>query len=170
MKHSFISPRQKSVVGPELKWLLVTFALLLAVMSGSAFWLNGQIATYTQTLKGVESKREKVASEQEQLLSEIQRLQQLEKLREAINTSNRLKKENVKNFFDLVPDGVTLELVELRDKSLRLKGVTRSKKEFNSSFQRSLASLFDRSTTRFTRLKDGTYRFENISIKGQTDE
>ncbi len=165
MKHSFISPRQKSVVGAELKWLLFTFVLLLAVMLGSSLFLDSRISTYTKTLKSVESKREKVASEQEQVLSESQRLQKLDKLREAINTSNRLKKENVKNFFDLVPDGVTLELVEFRDNTLRLKGVTVSKEQFNNSLQLSLKSLFDRSTTTFTRVKKGEYRFENISIK-----
>lgn len=165
MKHSFISPRQKSAVGPELKWLLFTFVLLLAVMWGSSLFLDNAISTYTQTLKSVESKREKVASEQEQVLSENQRLQKLDKLREAISTSNRLKKENVKNFFDLVPDGVTLELVEFRDNTLRLKGVTVSKKQFNNSLQLSLESLFDRSTTTFTRIDRGVYRFENISIK-----
>jgi len=87
----------------------------------------------------------------------------VDKLREALETKNRLNKENVMNFFDLVPDGVTLELAEFRGNTLRLKGVTKSKEEY-SMFERSLASLFSRTNTKFTKLKDGSYRFNNISI------
>jgi cell division protein FtsL len=164
LKQSFISPRKKRVVGAELKWLLSTFALLLTVMFGSSLFLNTSILTDEEELKTVKSKHLKVTSELQRVDSESKRLQKLEKLREVIYTSNRLKKENVKNFFDLVPDGVTLELVEFRDNTLRLKGVTVSKKQFNNSFQLSLESLSERSTTTFTRLQNGSYHFENISI------
>ena len=164
MKHSFITPRQKKVLGAELKWLLSTFAVLLVIMVGSTLFLNSSIASYEQELTNVKSKRVKTQSEQEQLLVEVKRLQLLDKLREEISTKNRLKKENVKNFFDLVPDGVVLEFAELRENTLRLKGTTRSKRGFNNSFQLSLASLFTRSSTRFTKLKKGGYRFNNISI------
>ena len=164
MKHSFITPRQKKVLGAELIWLLSTFALLLVIMLGSALFLNSSITTYEQELESVKSKKLMIQNEQQRVLSEVKRLQILEKLREEISTKNRLKKENVKNFFDLVPDGVVLELAELRESTLRLKGTTISKKHFNNSFQLSLESLFSRSSTKFTKLKNGSYRFNNISI------
>ena len=164
MKHSFITPRDKKVLGAELKWLLSTFAVLLVVMLGSTFFLNSSIVGYEQALERVTNQSVKRKSEQKELLVEIKRLQQLEKFREAINTKNRLKKENVKNFFDLVPDSVVLEFAELRENTLRLKGVTKSKRDFNNSFQLSLASLFTRSSTTFKKLKTGGYRFSNISI------
>ncbi|MEE8588999.1 MAG: hypothetical protein V3S80_06620 [Sulfurimonadaceae bacterium] len=163
MKHSFIPPRQKKVLGAELIWLLSTFALLLVIMLGSALFLNSSITTYEQELERVKSKKLMIQNEQQRVLSEVKRLQTLEKLREEISTKNRLKKENVKNFFDLVPDGVVLELAEFRESTLRLKGTTISKKHFNNSFQLSLESLFSRSSTKFTKLKNGSYRFNNIS-------
>ncbi len=164
MKHSFIPTRQKKVLGAELIWLLSTFALLLVIMLGSALFLNSSITTYEQELERVKSKKLMIQNEQQRVLSEVKRLQTLEKLREEISTKNRLKKENVKNFFDLVPDGVVLELAEFRESTLRLKGTTISKKHFNNSFQLSLESLFSRSSTKFTKLKNGSYRFNNISI------
>ena len=164
MKHSFILPRQKKVLGAELTWLLSAFALISVTMLGSTLYLNSAIATYEQELESVISKKQRVQREQQQVLFEMKRLQVLEKMREEISTKNRLKKENVKNFFDLVPDGVILELAEFRENTLRLKGTTLSKKHFNKAFQRSLESLFSRSSTRFTKLKDGGYRFTNISI------
>lgn len=164
MKHSFIRPRQKKVLGAELIWLLSAFSALVLIMLGSTLFLNSTITGYEEELRSVKSERAKIQSEQQQVLSEVKRLQKLEKLREEITTKNRLKKENVKNFFDLVPDGVVLEFAELREGTLRLRGTTISKKHFNSSFQLSLRSLFSRSSTKFTKLKNGRYRFNNISI------
>ena len=164
MKHSFITPREKKVLGAELTWLLSTFSVLIVIMLGSTFFLNSTITRYEQELKSIKSEKLKIQSEQQQVISEVKRLQSLEKLREEIITKNRLKKENVKNFFDLVPDGVVLEFAELRENTLRLRGTTISKKHFNNSFQLSLGSLFSRSSTKFTKLKNGGYRFNNISI------
>ena len=164
MKHSFITPREKKVLGAELTWLLSTFTVLVVIMLGSTFFLNSTITGYKQELKSIKSEKLKIQSEQQEVLSEVKRLQSLEKLREEIITKNRLKKENVKNFFDLVPDGVVLEFAELRESTLRLRGTTISKKYFNNSFQLSLDSLFSRSSTKFTKLKNGGYRFNNISI------
>ena len=164
MKHSFITPREKKILGAELIWLLSAFALLVILMLVSTLGLNSAISGDEEVLNSVHIQKEKIAQEQKQVTAEVARLQALEKIRERISTVNRLKKENVKNFFDLVPDGVTLELAELRDNTLRLKGTTVSKKQFRDSFQRSLESIFSRSTTKFRKQKDGTYRFNNISI------
>lgn len=164
MKHSFITPRQKKVLGAELTWLLSTFSVLVVIMLGSTLFLNSTITKYEEELASLKSQKAKIQSEQQQLIIEVKRLQSLEKMREEVTTKNRLKKENVKNFFDLVPDGVVLEFAELRESTLRLKGTTVSRKHFNNSFQLSLRSLFSRSSTTFTRLKNGSYRFNNISI------
>jgi len=164
MKHSFIQPRRKKVVGAELKWLLSIFVLLVAVMSGGAAFLNYSIGKSEQIMASTETKMLKLQSEQKTLVIETARLQQVDKLRERISTANRLKKENVKNFFDLVPGDVTLELAEFRANTLRLTGIANNKKQFNETFQLSLESHFSRSSTVFTKLEDGSYRFENISI------
>ena len=128
----------------------------------------GTTVTEKAELTALEKKKQKLDGEQKTVIAEIERLQKLEKLREKTSTKNRLHKENVKNFFDLVPSSVTLELAEFRDNTLRLKGITQSKEEFNTTFQLSLVSLFSRSTTTFTKRKDGSYRFNNISIIEET--
>ncbi len=170
MKHSFIAPRHKKVIGAELLWLLAAFGLLSLIMIAGTLFLNSSIAGYEEELERVKSRSAAIQTEQESVLSEVKRLQTLEKLREEISTKNRIKKENVKNFFDLVPEGVVLELAELRESTLRLKGITTSKEHFNDTFQLSLESLFTRSTTQFKRLDDGRYRFNNISIMEEHNE
>lgn len=142
--------------------------LLLLVMSGSFLFLHYAIGTYEEELTALEMKKHQLEGEKKTVVAETARLQKLDKLREKTSTKNRLQKENVKNFFDLVPGGVTLELAEFRDNTLRLKGITQSKEQFNNSFQLSLASLFSRSSTTFTKRKDGSFRFNNISIMEET--
>jgi Tfp pilus assembly protein PilN len=164
LKYSFIAARDKKFIGAELKWLLTAFVLLFVLMSGSYLFLNYMIKVYEGELVSLERRSSELRSEHQTVVAEIARLQEVDKLREALETKNRLNKENVKNFFDLVPDGVTLELAEFRGNTLRLKGVTKSKETFSSTFERSLASLFSRTNTKFTKLGDGSYRFNNISL------
>lgn len=170
MKHSFITPRRKKVVGAELKWLFSAFLLLALIMSGSFLFLDQTNEKHGQELERMERMKQKLLGEQKTAAAEIERLQELDKLRETISTKNRLKKENVKNFFDLVPDEITLELVEFREKTLRLEGVTASRAHFEKTFQLSLESLFSRSTTKFTELKNGSWRFNNISVAEADNE
>lgn len=163
MKQNFITPRPKKIVSAELTWILSGFGVLVVIMLGSTLFLNSSITTQKEKLSEVQSRLTMIAVEKERVLSEKERLQVLEKMREKISTKNRLQKENVQNFFDLVPEGVVLELAELRDNTLRLKGTAQTKEQFNNTFQRSLNSLFTNSSTRFKRLENGSYRFENIS-------
>lgn len=170
MNQSFITPRPKKVLSAELTWILSGFGVLVVIMLGSTLFLNSSITIQKENLAEVQSRLATIAVEKERVLSEVQRLQILEKMREKISTKNRLQKENVQNFFDLVPDGVVLELAEFRENTLRLKGTTRTKQQFNNTFQRSLNSLFSSSSTRFKRLENGRYRFENISTLEVTNE
>ena len=164
MRQSFITPRVKKVLSVELTWLLSIFVLLMVVMAGSAFFLDRAITDQRLTLSETKKSIETLNHREQEAKKEIERLQRLEKMRESVSTVNRLKKENVKNFFDLVPEGVVLEFAELRDGTLRLKGTTQSPKHFRATFQRSLDSLFSRSSTKFKRLKNGRYRFNSISF------
>ena len=80
MKHSFITPREKKVLGAELTWLLSTFSVLVFIMLGSTLFLNSTITRYKEEVASAKSKKAKIQSEQHQVLSEVKRLQELEKL------------------------------------------------------------------------------------------
>ena len=166
MSESFIKARPKKLLGSEFQWLLSIFALLVILMFIANIFLNHSVSKESLLLQDVKTQLSDLGVKEEEVSKEIARLQVLEKFREQISTKNRLKKENVKNFFDLVPDDVVLELAEFRKRTLRLKGMTKSKKAFLQSFQRSLDSLFARSSTKFKKRKDGAYDFSNISIVG----
>jgi len=164
VKHSFITPKPKNILGAELKWLLATFAVLVVVMVLSSLFLNSITTSSQNTLAALSKKQVELQERQQKMRTELIRLQTLASMREAVSTTNRLRKENVKNFFDLVPDDVVLTLAEFRGGTLRLKGKTKNIKTFKNGFERSLKSLFKRSSTQFKKSKEGGYAFTNISI------
>ena len=164
MKHSFITPKEKNILGAELKWLLATSAILVVLMVVSSLFLNTITHSSQEELATLTAKQVELQEKQKEMTTELSRLQQLATMSEAISTTNRLHKENVKNFFDLVPDDVVLTLAEFRGATLRLKGNTKSIKRFKNGFERSLSSLFLRSSTKFRKNREGGYTFTNISI------
>jgi len=167
MSESFITPRSKKILSVELTWLLSLFLVLVVVMAVSALFLDRAVTAERMTLSETNKEIAVLKDREERVSSEITRLEVLEKMRERISTQNRLKKENVKNFFDLVPEDVVLELAELREGTLRLQGITKSPKHFKQQFQRSLDSLFVQSSTRFKALKNGSYHFSSIAYSGE---
>ena len=164
MRHSFITPKQKNILGAELKWLLATSGILVVVMLGSSLLLNTITTSSQHELERLVSKQIALKNRQIKMSEELSRLQLLATMGEAISTKNRLQKENIKNFFDLVPNNVVLTLAEFRGGTLRLKGHTDSIKTFKNGFERSLKSLFSRSSTKFKKSDSGGYIFNNISI------
>ena len=166
MRQSFIEPRKKKVIGSELKWLLVSMGVLFILMVLASVLLNSVITNKEARVNTILLKEKALKEAQVEQLDEIARFKILKKLREDISTNNRLKKENVKNFFDLVPDEVVLKSAKIRGTTLRLKGITLSKRVYNKTFQRSLNSLFTHSRTHFKKIKGG-YAFSNISVMGE---
>jgi len=164
MKQSFITPQHKNILGAELKWLLATSATLVVVMVVSSLFLNTIIRSTQEELVSLTSKHSEIKTKQKEMRLELSRLELLATMSEAISTKNRLQKENVKNFFDLVPNDVILTLAEFRDGTLYLKGHTVSVKRYKNGFERSLKSLFKGSTTTFKKSAQGGYTFNNISI------
>jgi len=164
LKHSFITPRSKNILGAEIKWLLATFAILVVVMIISSLFLNTITSSTQKELATLSTQQVELEQKQQKMITELARLEELAAMHEVVNTKNRLQKENVKNFFDLVPDDVVLTLAEFRGGTLRLKGKIKNIKKFKNGFERSLKSLFKRSSTQFKRSKEGGYTFTNISI------
>lgn len=162
--HSFITPRRKTVVGIELQWLLFTFLFIVMVMAVITLGLNSAISSDAKQLEILTQKHLTLQAQKDEVTQEIARLQVLEALRESVSISNRLKKENIKNFFDLVPEEIVLESVEIDDEKLILLGRTKSKKYFYQTFQRALHSLSSQSKTTFEKLKKAGYRFKNITL------
>jgi len=164
MSVSFIKVRPKSLIGVELKWFFSITATILGIVLIAAYLLSEAVAQKRQELSALQKKEQLLSKEISMVLDESKRLQRLSKTHEEIATTNRIKKENVKNFFDLVPDGVILEYIKLKENTLHIKGTTKSKRYFNKNFQRALNSLFTKSRTHFSKKKDGKYHFSNISI------
>ena len=164
MSVSFIKPRSKSLITVELKWFFGVALTILTMVLITGYLLHQAVDQKSQDLSVLQKKEQELSKETASILEEYARLERLSKMHEKIMTTNRMKKENVKNFFDLVPDGIILEYVALQETTLHLKGTTKSKRYFNKNFQRILNSLFTKSKTYFSKDKQGLYRFSNISL------
>ena len=162
--HSFITPRREKAVAIELQWLLFAFLFIVMVMAVITLGLNSAISRNAKELETLTQKHLTLQAQKDEVTQEMARLQVLEALRESVSISNRLTKENVKNFFDLVPEGIVLESVEIEENRLILLGRTKSKKYFHQTFQRALHSLSPQSKTTFSKLKKGGYRFKNVTL------
>ena len=164
MSVSFIKPRSKSLVAIELKWFFGVALTILVIVSITGYLMHQAVDKKYQELSSLEKKEQDLSKETASILDEHRRLQLLSKMHEKIKTTNRMKKENIQNFFDLVPDGVVLEYVALQENTLHLNGTTKSKRYYNKNFQRVLNSLFSKSKTHFNKKKYGKYYFTNISL------
>ncbi len=163
MRHSFIAPREKKIIGKELKWLLITTGVLFVLMLLSSVILNTIISSKERLLSQALEKKSGHEKTLTLLDEEMKIYKELDKLQEHVVTTNSLQKENIKNFFDLVPDEVVLKSVTFNGHTFRLTGLTLSRDVYNKKFQRSLDSLFLHSKTKFYKTKGG-YRFTNLSV------
>lgn len=165
MKASFIVARKKQLVAIEMRWLLGIFALLALLMAGSYLFLSVKSAGFSRAVAEDRAQVPKLKSRIETMEKEIARIEREMAESEKIFTGNMVLKEKIKNFFDLVPDGVILDRAELTDNRLLLEGVTRDKKLFVEKLETPLRSIFENATTTFTPLKDGTFGFVSISSR-----
>lgn len=82
---------------------------------------------------------------------------------EEIFASNLALKRSVQNIFDIVPDTITLDYTELREKSLIIKGKTPSKEAFLLLMEAPLKSIFNKTKTTFYQLPNGWLNFTCVS-------
>jgi len=163
MKLSFISPRKKYFFSLFSKlWILfialmVTFIMVfdgyIAIESQS---FQEGIITLTEQREALELK----IDEDDETIGIILRQKALA---EEIASNNTLLKESLKNLFDLVPDQITLQKVQMERNALIIYGVTPTQDTFNFLLAAPLKSIFHTSQTTFYLTPKGWYNFVSIN-------
>ena len=127
MHYSFIKPRPKSIITPDLRLVLIFFSITLAMLITTYLFLSyksydfgqkqleyaGRIYDLNRTLASYEN--------------EIAAITQQQRQAEQIYTTNTVLKESIRNLFDLVPDRITLTRATLEKHALILYGITPNK-------------------------------------------
>lgn len=159
MRRSFIKPRSKSLITPQLRLVLFFFTMTLFMLISTYAFLSYKSYSFSQ-------KRDQAALEIRDINqslaafdTEIAFIERESTQAEQIYTSNTVLKESIKNLFDLVPDRITLTQAKLDKNALILYGITPNKDVYEFMLHAPLRSIFHRTYSSFYPLENGWYRF-----------
>ena len=123
MKYSYIKPRKKSVLTPEMYLLAVFFGITLSMLFLTYFFLLFKDYRFTQERISISEKLEMTYTEIDMIQSRIIFIQEENILAENIFTKNTVLKDSITNMFDLVPQRITLSEANLLEDGLILYGI-----------------------------------------------
>lgn len=159
MKYSFIAPRKKRVISGELRLALFFFMVSIFMIAGTYGFLSYKTYAFAYQHKNLASTLEQLERKTHHVEQEIVKVEMEVKEHEAIATRNTLKKDRIRNLFDLVPDKITLSKAEIGETSLILEGITPSKDVYEYMLYAPLRSIFHRTYTSYYPAQNGWYRF-----------
>jgi len=169
MKYSFIEPRSKKLVGSELRFTSIFFTAVSVVLVGLyGFFLYGN-SQFKKERQSLTLRQQELRADNSALLEEIGRIEKYSAFGEAIFTANTIKKDEIKDFFDLIPDSVVLDKVVLSPNMLTISGRTVDREDFEKSFMTPLRSNFSKSSAEIVPLENGSFafRFSSMVKEGQ---
>lgn len=159
MKYSFITPRKKSVISGDLRLAFFFFSVSILMITGTYFFLSYKTYQFAYQHEHLASTLNHLEREARRVEQEIANLEAEVKEHEAIATKNTLKKDRIRNLFDLVPDKITLSRAEIGETSLILEGITPSKEVYEYMLHAPLRSIFHRTYTSYYPAQNGWFRF-----------
>jgi len=164
MRESFITPRPKKGLPQELVWMGMVFMVILIALIAAFSFLSFANGAKRATIVQINAEIKQVQEDATQTMHELQSLSTRDQLRATLQTANQLVLGNIKSFFDLVPDGITLEAVSFDNAHISVRGVTRSRKLYHKSLGLFLESeMGANGQVSFKKLKHG-YLFK-YSVK-----
>lgn len=163
MNYSFTQPSKKTFLKKvsRIWWGYILLTLFIFVgfvailkIQGHYMQQKTQVASHIQ-----QSLLDEIKDIQEQLLSEQEKVQ----FAEYITHQNTLLKESVENLFDLIPEQITLNKIQMEQYQLTLYGTTPSKQIYTFLLEVPLRSIFHQSRADFYMLPNGWYNFISVS-------
>jgi len=161
--YSFIRARKKHFFKKLIKvWIgynIVSVALMLVV----TLLLSYKISQMNDMEKEYDQKRAELIKEIEESDKKLALMKKEKSFATDVYSQNELLKESVKNLFELVPDQITLNSVEMEHDMLVLKGMTPSKEIYNFLLSVPLKSIFTYSKADFYMTQNGWYNFVSVN-------
>ncbi len=163
MSYSLIKPLAKPIFSIFTKlWVAIIVATILMLLAA-----NAVIKVQTLLSDKTNSQRQASYDELSVQISDIREQISLAILhRDAaldIYTANAALEQSLKNFFDIVPDTITLNEIYMEQSGLTIKGQTPSKNAFNLLLEAPLRSIFTSTQTTFYALPSGWLNFVSVN-------
>lgn len=159
MKHSFIAPRAKRLIGTELRMVIFFFTVTIVMLIGAYLFLFYKTYDFIQERASITEKMVVLEDSTKKIEADIIHIDGEVKIADQVMTDNTVMKESIRNLFDLVPDAITLSRAELDEKSLILYGMTPNKETYEYILHAPLRSIFHRTYSSFYPIENGWYRF-----------
>jgi hypothetical protein len=159
MKYSYVEPRDKQIVSPEVGLVLSFFGVVFIFIIGVILYLSFKINTFEQHKIAYNHQIEKVEYQTSKVDEDIVVIQESVKRVKELSDKNKFFVTSIKNILQMIPDKITLSKIEMSETELILYGVTPTKDLYNILLLAPLKSIFDKSHTSFYIKKDGWYKF-----------
>lgn len=163
MKYSFTQPLPKSIISHLTKIWIFYIALSVGVIYAYGIYLNYQIKT-VKSLAQMSSVDINAQDEFINLTNENMRQMQYEIDLDTINkTYNNDVNIALSKLFEIIPDQITINYIQLQENALTLKGITPTREAYAFLLEAPLKSTFSKSRADFFALPNGWYNFTSIS-------
>lgn len=170
MKHSFIAPRSKRLIGTELRMVIFFFTVTIVMLVGAYLFLFYKTHDFLQERSTMAQKTDALERSTKKIEEQILYIDTEAKIAEQITTDNTVMKESIRNLFDLVPDTITLSRAELDEKSLILYGMTPNKETYEYMLHAPLRSIFHHTYSSFYPIENGWYQFVSTNYLDDENE
>lgn len=169
MNYSFTQPGKKTILKKvsRIWWGYIFLTLFIFVGFVAMLKVQGYFM----------QQNEKAAIEmQQQMLKQIKEYQEIMLAEEEkvhfhsyVESQNKMLQESVENLFDLIPEQITLNKIQMEQSQLTLYGTTPSKQIYTFLLEVPLRSIFHQSRADFYMLPNGWYNFVSISKLNQEE-
>ncbi len=163
MNYSFTKPGKKTLLKKvsRIWWGYIFLTLFIFVGFVVVLKIQGYF---------MEKNTQIAINKQKELLEHIKQYQAMQLIENKkvqfgsdISKQNELLVESISNLFDLIPEQITLNKIQMEKYQLNLYGTTPSKQIYTFLLEVPLRSIFNQSRADFYMLPNGWYNFVSIS-------
>ena len=169
MKYSYITPRKKSAITPDLQLVLIFFGITIGMLFLTYTFLIFKDYRFDQNKKDIAQEKIDLDNSIATMKTRITFIENESMLAEKVYTQNTVLKDSISNLFDLVPQRITLSEAKLLENGLILYGITPNKDVYNFMLQAPLRSIFHRTYSSFYPAENGWLRFVSTNYIDEED-
>ena len=159
MSYSYIKPREKSPLTPDIELMLTFFGVTIIMLILTYAFLLFKDYNFNKEKQNISKTQKKIQFELKDMKSKIVYIQKQRALSNKIFTQNTVLRDSITNLFDLVPQRITLSEAKLLKNGLILYGITPNKDVYNFMLEAPLRSIFYETYTSFYPADNGWLRF-----------
>jgi hypothetical protein len=160
MRYSLTRHKPKELLAADTKLWWIFILLLLALFFVIKLLISFHVAGVEKRVDAHMQQRENYQAEQAAIEEQIEFIQAQVALAVRVNGRNTVIKDSLINLFDLTPEQIYLDRMEVGEKSLHLQGHTPSREVFNFMLRPPLESIFERTEVSFYPAGGGWFAFD----------